>query len=573
MQRRRKTGTVRAAIPSRGVCAEPLEERLLCALSKAAGGSGYSGVLSTNTATRQQQLICDPASDGNAPILGSTSVSYDASVMTLAGAAAGPGYGNDSFQVLVEVQPVVFEGPPAGTELIPFSQFNDSRGSFIETGYVQVKYALAGDAGTMNPPDNYTVNDVAGTDGFDTHALFFSPLVTINSPTNNLALSLSVDAVVEPPSEGLTYTVFAAAPGTHSGNEEDFFEDPSGKIIHFNEISPAVVSTTPINVKPVASMTAPAETGNGPVDVTLFATDPSPSDTAAGFTYLIDWGDGTTGTVFATAFNGSGAPAHHDYNDVGTFTITLRAVDQHGLTSDPFSTQVNVGGADLRPDPSDPSKLALFVTGSSGNDVIRFGDVGYGHTVTINGHTYGVFDNFERIIVHGGDGNDDVRILTQTGHPAVFFGDAGNDTLVAKNEPAILDGGAGNDTVTAGGFDDVVIGGSGADILRGGGGQDVVVAGQTSFDGGSLNDVRALTDIQREWTGPNTYAARIKHITGAAAGGANGTSFFKLSGAGQTVFDDGAADDLDGGAGRDWLIFDPGTDTTDLALNETGSVI
>src|SRR2546423_14087625 len=54
--------------------AEPLEERLLMALARAAGGSGYSGTLSTNTAIRQQQLICDPAE----PAAGSTSVQYEA---------------------------------------------------------------------------------------------------------------------------------------------------------------------------------------------------------------------------------------------------------------------------------------------------------------------------------------------------------------------------------------------------------------------------------------------------------------------------------------------------------------
>src|SRR5205085_9728362 len=156
---------------------------------------------------------------------------------------------------------------------------------------------------------------------------------------------------------------------------------------------------------------------------------------------------------------------------------------------------------------------------------------------------------------------------------AGVFGDGGNDILVARNEPAIVVGGDGNDTLTTDSFDDMLIGGRGADLVRGGGGQDLLVSGRTSFDGGSDGDVRALTNIQREWTSDRGYLVRINHITGATAGGYNGTSLLKLSGAGQTVFDDGATDNLTGGGGRDWLIFRAGAggDVTDLALTTTGS--
>src|SRR4051794_11061999 len=79
---------------------EPLEERVLCALSKTGGGSGYSGPVSTNPTIRQQQLICDPTE----PVAGSTSVVYDASKVTLTDAIPGPGYDNLGFIGLVEVK-------------------------------------------------------------------------------------------------------------------------------------------------------------------------------------------------------------------------------------------------------------------------------------------------------------------------------------------------------------------------------------------------------------------------------------------------------------------------------------
>src|SRR3954451_18079547 len=87
--------------PARACVAEPLEERVLMALAKAAGGSGYSANLSKNSVIRQQQLICDP----NEPRQGSTSVQYEADKVTVRGFAYGPGYGPLGNQTaLVEVQ-------------------------------------------------------------------------------------------------------------------------------------------------------------------------------------------------------------------------------------------------------------------------------------------------------------------------------------------------------------------------------------------------------------------------------------------------------------------------------------
>src|SRR5437868_5765820 len=81
--------TARQAREARACLAEPLEERLLFAMAKAAGGSGYSANLSKNAVIRQQQLICDPAE----PVQGSTSVQYEADKVTLSAFAYGPGYG------------------------------------------------------------------------------------------------------------------------------------------------------------------------------------------------------------------------------------------------------------------------------------------------------------------------------------------------------------------------------------------------------------------------------------------------------------------------------------------------
>ena len=569
MRRRRPSRPVPTT--GRAVCAEPLEERVLCALAKAAGGSGYSGTLSTNPATRQQQLICDP----NEPVKGSTSVSYEASQVTIDHAEPGPGYRNDFFQVWVEVVRFVIEGPPSPPELVTLGDFQQNRQFMDETGYIQVKYQLTGQAGQLDPEGD--VNDEAGVDGVDTHALFFNPTDVI-IPVLDGELSFAAatsDFVAQQEGPLYTYTIYADT-GLH-GNEEDFLITTDGVRIGPGQLSPAVVTTEPIEGKPVASITAPAETGNGPVQVTLLATDPSPADEAAGFTYLVDFGDGSPLlTVPATADNGEGVNVQHEFGDVGVFTITLRAVDQHGEVSDPVTTQVSVGGADLRPDPSDPSKLALYVVGSSGDDVIRFNKVGGGLEVSVNGDTSGPFTGFDRVIAYGLAGNDDIRMNAVGAYSVLFFGGSGKDTLVAGNGQAILSGGADNDNVSGGTGSDLLMGGSGGDNVQGGNSDDILVAGRTSYDEGSDDDVRALTAILNEWSRGGRYELRIDHITGAAPGGQNGSARFVLSGPGQNVFDDNAIDNLTGGNGRDWLLLHTGganADRSDLARNETGSAV
>jgi hypothetical protein len=63
----------------------------------------------------------------------------------------------------------------------------------------------------------------------------------------------------------------------------------------------------------------------------LSATDPSPIDTAAGFTYSINWGDGSpVQTISPTAGNGSGVNVNHVFVNAGTYTVSLTATDEDG---------------------------------------------------------------------------------------------------------------------------------------------------------------------------------------------------------------------------------------------------
>jgi len=108
--------------------------------------------------------------------------------------------------------------------------------------------------------------------------------------------------------------------------------------------------------------------------------------------------------------------------------------------------------------------------------------------------------NTDLIQVHGGDGNDVIRIDETNGAlpAAQLFGGDGNDTLTggSANDTLFgqdgndsLFGGAGNDTLVGGAGNDSVVGGLGADVANLGAGNDVFIwnqgDGSDKVEGGS----------------------------------------------------------------------------------------
>jgi PKD repeat protein len=88
------------------------------------------------------------------------------------------------------------------------------------------------------------------------------------------------------------------------------------------------------NVAPTAKVSGPGTVVLGKAATfQASASDPSPVDQAAGFTFAWDFGDGSKGT---------GASPSHTYAAPGTYTVTVRATDKDGATSAPATTTVTV---------------------------------------------------------------------------------------------------------------------------------------------------------------------------------------------------------------------------------------
>jgi hypothetical protein len=118
-------------------------------------------------------------------------------------------------------------------------------------------------------------------------------------------------------------------------------------------------------------------------------------------------------------------------------------------------------------------------------------------------------------------------------------GSSGSNTLTGNSQGNILIGGGGADVLTGGSGVSLLIGGKGADKIKGGSGGDLLIGGFTDFDSNNA----ALMAILAEWQSNAPYVVRMSHLT--MGGGLNGTN--KLL-ADVTVHDDGAAENLTGGA-------------------------
>ena len=197
--------------------------------------------------------------------------------------------------------------------------------------------------------------------------------------------------------------------------------------------------------------------------------------------------------------------------------------------------------------------LPNAITGTAGDDTL-YGEDG---DDTLNGG--GGLD-----ALHGGAG-DDLLIAGGASRGVFAYGDDGNDTLIGSASDDNLIGGAGDDRLD---------GGSGKDFLSGGPGDDWLVVGADPdmIDGGSGDDT---VDFSGSTAGVRVDLGVALNPVPGLGGYAQGDLISGVenvvgSGFADTLVGDAGDNRLDGGAGDDVFIWNPG-DGSDIVEGQAGS--
>jgi hypothetical protein len=396
--------------------------------------------------------------------------------------------------------------------------------------------------------------------------------LTVNQPsgtTPNLTFSWSLNNGPFTDATGATATLTwsqLVSFGINDGGTYPIALQVSDGVTTTTFSSSVVVSSVP----PSAGISGHINAVRGePRNYTLTATDPSPLDLAAGFTYVINWGDGSTQTVTGP----SSTTVGHIYVATGTYPIQVTAADFHGQVGPTANLTVKVSAAALQVDPFDNTKTALVVGGTTGQDtiVLQPGAVTGSILVTVNGVTIGPYSPTGYIFITGQGGGDSITL--QAGQvngapvpilvPAMIWAGPGNSTIDARGSSAnnVLVGGKGNNTLYGGGGADILIGGTGASSLYAGTGGDILIGGYTDFG----SNPAALYALSNEWSRTDiSYSAKISDLMGTTSGGKNGPYLLTPT----TVHNFAAVYTLVGGqSGMNWFFGHvPGTTTNHAVI-------
>lgn len=248
------------------------------------------------------------------------------------------------------------------------------------------------------------------------------------------------------------------------------------------ESSQAEASITVSNVAPSAAISGPGSSlPLAPVSFTLSAVDASAADQTAGFTYSINWGDGTPIESSTTAV------VNHSYATVGNRTIEVTATDKDSGASISVTQAISIVYAL-------PQGADLLVGGVAGTDTIVITPAAPGQVeIVVNGNAAGTFavsgqvqvvnlgPSTDALTVNGTAGND---IIHKTSG-SITLGNPVVETVTYSGAfTLVIDAGAGDDTITDPGADTTILGGPGNDTITidGTTGSGVIVDGGAGSD-------------------------------------------------------------------------------------------
>jgi PKD domain len=305
---------------------------------------------------------------------------------------------------------------------------------------------------------------------------------------------------------------------------------------------------------------------------TFTASDSFALDDAGGYTYSINWGDGGTQTVLATANNNT-ITGSHSYTTTGTFSVSVTATDQFGLASTAVTQSITIGLAQVQADSASQggtAGLAISGTSATGGVILAPGAAANSIKVTRGGTVLGTFVPTGGNIAIYGDGGNDVVTVTGVANSANTFSLAGNTAtftaaslgtnvftivLGGINSVTFKGGNSGNSfSNTAATVASVLAGGTGANTytfagagmgaattIQGKGSSNTVTgptlaANQTnvwtisSTNAGNLNGSNwAFTGVQNLVGGANDDQFEFTG-SGSVAGGVSGAGAFSAAG-------------------------------------------
>jgi VCBS repeat-containing protein len=340
--------------------------------------------------------------------------------------------------------------------------------------------------------------------------------------------------------------LFSYTPNANFNGTDSFTYLANDGTANSADVATVTITVKAVNDAPVANDDVATTTENTPVLINVLANDSDVEND--GLTALLVSGV-SHGTLTLNS-DGSFTYVPHA-NFFGTDSFTYKAKD--GTDESNVATvdiEVVAASHDVPRvslitdpcDPNDPTKTALQVIGTDGDDKIRF--VPQGHRgeikVLINGVSQGIYKPTVRIIAFGLGGNDDIEIAGSIALAAHLQGDAGNDRLKGGAGPSVLCGGDGDDLLIGGSGRSILIGDRGADRLVGNGEDDILIGGYTSYG----CDHEVWCEILEIWTRSDlSYTQRTSRVS---------TGQFALNRT--TIFDDGDYDQLTGAAGTDWFF-------------------